>query len=184
MMAENLAKYRADPHIAFWKNLKEGSDQGDPSTVAAVVAKQGRGERGVADLVTQGKLAIRLVYDDGGGHQSFREFAMAASGASAYAALDDRTRRSLGDVSRPDALAAGPREIPIEVAAAKRPKAAGSAPATPTAGTATMVASAAVEPATPASPSRSKPGNSGSHGSGQGASLSSSPSRTTSGCRG
>ena len=26
MTAENLAKHRADPHIAFWKNLKEGSD--------------------------------------------------------------------------------------------------------------------------------------------------------------
>src|SRR5215207_3261231 len=27
MTAENLAKHRADPHMAFWRNLKEGSDQ-------------------------------------------------------------------------------------------------------------------------------------------------------------
>src|SRR5215207_6025265 len=26
MTAENLAKHRADPHIAFWRNLKEGSE--------------------------------------------------------------------------------------------------------------------------------------------------------------
>lgn len=63
MTAENLAKHRADQHIAFWKNLKEGSDQfevlkrepawsvvggryafpADPSTAVAVAAKQARG---------------------------------------------------------------------------------------------------------------------------------------------
>ncbi|MGH2266653.1 hypothetical protein ACQ1Z3_16290, partial [Enterococcus faecalis] len=26
MTAENLTKHRADPHLAFWKNLKDGSD--------------------------------------------------------------------------------------------------------------------------------------------------------------
>ena len=26
MTPENLAKHRAEPHIGFWKNLKEGSD--------------------------------------------------------------------------------------------------------------------------------------------------------------
>jgi hypothetical protein len=147
MTAENLAKHRADPHIAFWRNLKEGSDQfevakqeptwavaggryafnGANSTIiAAVAAKQARDEREVADLVTKGTPAIRLVYDDGGGHQSFREVAMAAAGASAYATLDDRTRRSLGDISRPDALAAEPREVPIVLAAVKASRAAGS----------------------------------------------------------
>lgn len=144
MTAENLAKHRADPHIAFWKNLKEGFDQFEvarreptwtvingryafndaaPVTMAAVAAKQARDNREVAELVTKGMPAIRLVYEDGGGHQSFREVAMAAAGASAYAPLDDRTRRSIGDVSRPDALARGPEEIPIVVAAVK-PKAA------------------------------------------------------------
>lgn len=143
MTAENLAKHRADPHIAFWKNLKEGSDQfevtkrepswavvsgrygfngTDPATIAAVASKQARDEREITDLVTKGERAIRLVYEDGGGHQSFREIALAAAGANAYTALDDRTRRSLGDVSRPDALAAEPREVPIEAAAAQPPK--------------------------------------------------------------
>jgi murein L,D-transpeptidase YafK len=133
MTPENLAKHRADSHIAFWRNLKEGSDQfevakqepawmvvggryafkgADPAIAPAVAAKQVRDERSIADLVSKGTPAIRLVYDDGGGHQSFREVAMAAAGAS-YAALDDRTRRSLGDVSRPDALARDPEELAI-----------------------------------------------------------------------
>ncbi len=134
MTPENLAKHRYDSHIAFWRNLKDGSDQfevakqepawtvasgryafksADPAIAAAVAVKQALDDRTVADLVTKGTPAIRLVYDDGGGHQSFREASMAAAGASAYAALDDRTRRSLGDVSRPDALARGPEEIAI-----------------------------------------------------------------------
>jgi murein L,D-transpeptidase YafK len=29
MRAENIAKNRADPNIAFWRNLKEGSDEFD-----------------------------------------------------------------------------------------------------------------------------------------------------------
>lgn len=53
-----------------------------------------------------------------------REIAMAAAGASSYTTLDDRTRRSLGDVSSPYALAAEPPEIPIMLAATKASKAA------------------------------------------------------------
>ncbi|WP_292513353.1 murein L,D-transpeptidase family protein [Methylobacterium sp.] len=136
MTAENLAKHRADQHIAFWKNLKEGSDQfevskreptwsvvggryafpADPSTAVAVAAKQARDERAQADLVAKGTPAIRLVYEDGGGHQSFREIVTANSGTSAFASLDDRTRRSLGDVSRPEALARGPEEVVVKEA--------------------------------------------------------------------
>lgn len=189
MTAENLAKHRADPHISFWKNLKEGSDQfevakreptwavvggryafneADSTTVAAVAAKQARDEREVADLVSKGTQAVRLVYDDGGGHQTFREVAMAAAGASAYSTLDDRTRRSLGDISRPDALAAEPREVPIVVAAVKAPKAAGSSlltwppasemaavpskRAAPFADNTVVVASASAEPTVPPAP--------------------------------
>jgi murein L,D-transpeptidase YafK len=100
MTAENLAKHRADQHIEFWKNLKEGSDQFEAtkqepqvSVVGgryrfnvgegpdpAVVAKQARDEREVANLVAKGTPAVRLVYDDGGGHQSYRETALAAAG--------------------------------------------------------------------------------------------------------
>jgi len=167
MTAENLAKHRADPHIAFWKNLKEGSDQFEvtkrepswavvsgrygfngaaPATIAAVASKQARDEREITDLVTKGERAIRLVYEDGGGHQSFREIAMAAAGANAYTALDDRTRRSLGDVSRPDALAAEPREVPIEAAAAHPSKPVRMSGTRPTPTTVTPATAAAPNP--------------------------------------
>ncbi|MCT4475384.1 MULTISPECIES: murein L,D-transpeptidase family protein [Bosea] len=142
MTAENLAKHRSDPHIAFWKNLKEGSDrfevakrepvwtvvggryafnEADRATIAAVAIKQARDEREVAELVSKGTPSIRLVYEDGGGHQSFREVAMAAASASTYTALDDRTRRSIGDVSRPDALARDPEVISIGEMAPGKP---------------------------------------------------------------
>jgi hypothetical protein len=37
MTAENLAKFRNDPNIAFWKNLKEGSDRFEVSKRAPTV---------------------------------------------------------------------------------------------------------------------------------------------------
>lgn len=65
-------------------------------------------------MVTKGQPAIRLVYGDGGGHASFRDIALAMSGGDVSASVDDRTRRSLGDVSRPDALAQAPLELLID----------------------------------------------------------------------
>lgn len=132
MTAENLAKHRADPHFAFWKNLKEGSDifevsgqepawtvsggryafNTDPTSAANVSAKTSRDERDVAALIAKGTPAVRLVYQDGGGHSSLKKVALAAS-TGASPDLDDNTRRSLGDISRPDALAAEPREVLI-----------------------------------------------------------------------
>ena len=146
MTPENLAKHRADQHIAFWRNLKEGSDQfevtkrepqvsvvggryafnAEQGYDPAVAAKQLREERDVADLVAKGTPAIRLVYDDGGSHQTFRETAMAVAGTSAFTSLDDKTRRSLGDISRPDALAAGPREVPVDEAPVAKSQAVSS----------------------------------------------------------
>jgi murein L,D-transpeptidase YafK len=94
MTAENLAKYRHDPHMPFWLNLKEGSDYfevtkgepawsvidgryafnsgDDPSTATAVLAKQVQDEREVAALVAEGMPATTTVYEDGDGHPSFR----------------------------------------------------------------------------------------------------------------
>lgn len=138
MTAENLAKHRADPNFAFWKNLKEGSDifeiagqeptwtvsggryafNTDPTFVADISAKASRDERDVAALIAKGIPAIRLVYQDGGGHPSLKKLALAAS-TGASPDLDEKTRRSLGDVSRPDALAAEPREILIEASASR-----------------------------------------------------------------
>ena len=142
MTAENLAMHRADPNMPFWKNLKEGSDQfevtrqepqwsvqetryafkstqSDADLLASLARKLAEDEREVAGLIAKGTPAIRLVYDDGGGHQSFREVALAAAGATAFTGLDDRTRRSIGDVSRPEALARGPLEVVEESSASQ-----------------------------------------------------------------
>jgi murein L,D-transpeptidase YafK len=134
MTAENLAKHRADPHIAFWKNLKEGSDifevtREEPRVAVAsrrydfgpeqpaVAEKRAADEHKVAALVAKGMPAVRVVYEDGGQHASFRT-AMASVGGGddgrAFPILAARPRRNLGEVSRPEALAMGPREVPIE----------------------------------------------------------------------
>lgn len=133
MTAENLAKHRADSHFAFWKNLKEGSDifeatgqeptwtvssrryafNADPTFAADISAKASRDERDVAALIAKGTPAVRLVYQDGGGHPSLKKLALAAS-TGASPDLGEDTRRSLGDISRPDALAAEPREVLIK----------------------------------------------------------------------
>jgi murein L,D-transpeptidase YafK len=156
MTAENLAKHRADQHIAFWKNLKEGNDYfevtkqeppvsvsagryafnvEDPSAAAAVAQKQAADERKVADLVAKGMPAVRVVYEDGGQHASFREAMVASAGGddgSSFAILSARPRRNLGEVSRPDALAAGPREIVLDDGkAGAKPTALAFAPAKP-----------------------------------------------------
>ena len=140
MTAENLAKHRADAPAPFWKNLKEGSDtfevtgqepswtvsagryafNADPAFVADISAKAARDERAVAALVAKGTPAIRLVYQDGGGHPSLKKLALAAA-AGASPDLDERTRQSLGDVSRPDALAAEPREVLVDAALTRLP---------------------------------------------------------------
>jgi murein L,D-transpeptidase YafK len=133
MTAENLAKHRSDPNMPFWQNLKEGSDhfevfKEEPRVAVAnmryhfgpghpaLAQKRAEDEQKVAELVGGGVPAVRTVYDDGGGHTSFRASMMASAGADSgtFAFLDNRTSRNLGEVSRPEALAAGPREIPVE----------------------------------------------------------------------
>ena len=148
MTAENLAKHRADPHMPFWRNLKEGSDhfealkeepkvavcakryvfggsdvaQGScsPQVHPAVAEKRQEDEKQVAALVAKGTPAVRTVYEDGSQHQSFRETMVAASGGEfSLFASQPQPRRNLGEVSRPDALAQGPREIVMDEPAAK-----------------------------------------------------------------
>ncbi|OJY34679.1 MAG: hypothetical protein BGP06_17655 [Rhizobiales bacterium 65-9] len=110
MTAENLAKHRYNPNIAFWKNLKEGSDyfevaheeprvttaggryafnapeQGVPTVSeavrVAVARKQAEDNAKVAELVQHGAPAIKVVYADGGQHPSFRGTALAYAGGS------------------------------------------------------------------------------------------------------
>jgi murein L,D-transpeptidase YafK len=143
MTPENLARHRADPHIAFWKNLKEGYDsfdvgkrapqwsvaQGryafetDPALAAELAAKRAVDDRKEAELIAKGTPAVRLVYQDGGGHPTLRKLALAAANP-ASAEIDERTRRSIGDISRPEALAEEPREIPVPATTGTTPASA------------------------------------------------------------
>jgi murein L,D-transpeptidase YafK len=129
MTSENLAKFRYDPNIAFWKELKNGSDHfdvtkaevpvtvcnrhyvfgakaegevsareacpkliRDPGVESAVAEKASKDDAEVADLAAKGVKPIMLVYDDGGQNPEFA---------------------GKVETSRPDSLAAGPREIVI-----------------------------------------------------------------------
>lgn len=130
MSPENLAKYRFDPNMKFWKELKEGSDQfevsqretkvgfcgrryvfgaeGAPHDAGAecpplqvdaslrsmVAEKQKRDETKVAELVASGIKPVRLIYADGGQNPDFANKVM--------------------ELSRPDAVDAGPREIAVD----------------------------------------------------------------------
>jgi murein L,D-transpeptidase YafK len=135
MTAENLAKHRFDPNIKFWKTLKEGADQFEVSQretkvsiferryvfgaataegktfvdanascppslqvdgelKALVAQKQQKDEQQVAHLVASGVHAIKLVYADGGQHPEFAD--------------------KVTELSRPDALDKGVREILID----------------------------------------------------------------------
>ncbi|MGU3665862.1 L,D-transpeptidase family protein [Methylobacterium sp. A49B] len=147
MTAENMAKFRNDPNIGFWRNLKEGSDYFEalreepkvgqcgtkyvfggadaaagsckPKIDPQVAEKSERDERAVTDLVAKGTPAVRVVYQDGGQNPVFRP-----QNASAFASLGgtetvlpydakEYGRHNLGDVSRPETLAAGPQEIEV-----------------------------------------------------------------------
>lgn len=146
MTAENMAKFRNDPNIGFWQNLKEGSDYFEalreepkigqcgtkyvfggadaaagsckPRVEPEVAEKRERDARAVAELVAKGTPAVRVVYQDGGQNPVFRP----PANTSAFASLGgtetvlpydakEYGRHNLGDVSRPETLAAGPQEI-------------------------------------------------------------------------
>ena len=132
MTAENLAKYRLDPNIAFWRELKRGSDyfeatkleppvgvcarhyvfgtprsgerfdaesacpplNQDAEVAAAVSEKAARDDAEIASLVAKGVKPVRTVYQDGGQNPTFAN--------------------RFQDVSRPDALAAGPTDIALD----------------------------------------------------------------------
>ena len=182
MTPENLAKHRFDPNMKFWKDLKEGSDQfevskqetrvsicdrryvfgqtpadgrlvrdglaacpplqEDQQLTALVAEKRKQDEARVAELVASGVQPVRMVYADGGQHP---EFAM-----------------KINDLSRPEALEKGPREIivdekgrpvpaAVQLAAAKpvqaKPfQAAGKADARPQTVTSLSVSAPAAEP--------------------------------------
>ncbi len=141
MTAENLAKAPARRQHAFWKNLKEGSGQfrgrpagaegrrlrrplrlqhGRPDLRAAPIRHraerrpQGQEDRRqVAELVAKARpQPSSSSRATGSGHESFR--ASLPTATSEQATIFAQPRRQLGDVSRIDALVAGPQEIALE----------------------------------------------------------------------
>ncbi|GBU18007.1 MULTISPECIES: murein L,D-transpeptidase family protein [Methylobacterium] len=93
-----------------------------PRVEPLVAEKRQRDEQEVAELIAKGTAATRVVYDDGGQNPVFRG---PPASASAFASLGtpaeepaysqkDYARHALGDVSRPESLAAGPREFEID----------------------------------------------------------------------
>jgi murein L,D-transpeptidase YafK len=131
MTPENLAKHRMDPNIAFWKNLKEGSDyfeiaKEEPqvavsggryvfnggNTDDAVAQKRRQDEVQVASLVAKGTPAIKLIYDDGDQHSSFKR-TLVAGGSDSLNKSVSWASRDVG-ISRPDALTAGPRVVVLD----------------------------------------------------------------------
>ncbi len=140
MTPENLAKHRMDPNIAFWKNLKEGADYFDvakdepqvavaggryvfnrdasgqavtsPAVAEAVQRKRQQDETQVAALVAKGTPAVRLLYDDGDSHASFKR-TLAANGSDSLNRSASWGSRDVG-VSRPDAISTGPRVLVLD----------------------------------------------------------------------
>ena len=128
MTAENLVRHRLDPNIAFWRQLKEGSDRFEatgeelsvsaaagrysfrparsPETEAEVLAYRAMEDDHGAVLLEEGRAAIRTTYADGGQHPSFTTLW--------------RRGVSLGEVSRPEALAYAGLERVITPARATR----------------------------------------------------------------
>jgi hypothetical protein len=130
MTPENLVRHRLDPNIAFWRQLKEGSDRfeatgeeplvtvraaryaflpyGDPAKERAVAHYRAQDEDHAAVILDEGRPAVRTTYADGGQHPHFA--ALARKGAH------------LGEVSRPEALAAAGREVVVAQAKPPRPR--------------------------------------------------------------
>jgi murein L,D-transpeptidase YafK len=133
MTPENLAKYRNDPHIGFWKNLKQGNDhfevtqkpvqtaacngrygfggetcegETDSEIRSAVAAKQRQDEIKVAELVSKGARSVKRVYRDGDMHPVFKETLLAGNARAV-----GTTRNG---ISRTDSLAFTPVELPVE----------------------------------------------------------------------
>ncbi|MFN3672018.1 MAG: hypothetical protein ACK4VM_08930 [Bosea sp. (in: a-proteobacteria)] len=129
MTPDNLAKHRLDPNIAFWRNLKEGADYFevtrseprvavasgryvfndgvDGQVAQALQQKRQQDEAQVAALVAKGTPAIKLIYDDGDQHPSFKR-ALVANGSDSLNKTASWASRDVG-ISRPDALTVGPQ---------------------------------------------------------------------------
>ncbi|MBV9066936.1 MAG: murein L,D-transpeptidase [Methylobacteriaceae bacterium] len=127
MTAQNMARYRTDKNIDFWRQLKEGSDRFEATGEEPVVnVVDGRytfapsrnperekaaqtfhtaEEEKIASL-SEGSAALRITYSDGGQHPAFA--ALLKQG------------ENLGDVSRPEALTFAGQEIVVIPARKKK----------------------------------------------------------------
>jgi hypothetical protein len=184
MTPKNLAQHRLDQNIAFWKNLKEGSDYfevtkdeprvsvasgryqfnvTDETVVAAVTQKARQDEQAVAELVSSGVAPVKMVYHDGGSHESFVTAMAGVTGSDGSLVVDTRMRDKFGDVSRPEGLSSGPQEIALDdsgkpkkelpstaLAFASAPKAAAATPAPASAPVVAPAPETKVAAATPA----------------------------------
>ena len=134
MSAENLARYRNDPNIAFWRNLKEGADNFEVSKQDVNVGVCGRhyvfnttarnlDPSGPCPTLQhdgiQDQVAAREAEDD------TRIASLSASTPSVRTIYADGgqnpefQKEHLADVSRPEALAAGSTDWVVEPAAGK-----------------------------------------------------------------
>lgn len=136
MTAENMARHRSDPNIAFWRQLKEGYDAfeathrppevsvvggryafstGTPNGDTLVAKKRAEENARIASLIDGGIAGVRTTYADGGQNAIFA--ALRRKGAN------------IGEVSRPEALAYAGREVVIEPA--RKPAVVAALPETP-----------------------------------------------------
>jgi murein L,D-transpeptidase YafK len=121
MTAENMARHRTDPNIAFWRELKVGSDRfeasheelqvsviagryafapsRDPARETAVATRRAVEDARIEALAEAGEPAVRTTYSDGG-QNAFWAAYTARGGA-------------VGDISRPEALAFAGQEVVI-----------------------------------------------------------------------
>ena len=128
MTAANMARSRTDPHIGFWRQLKEGSDRfeatgeepafsvsggryaflpaRDPAREEAAQALHRDENRRIAEIVEEGAAALRTTYSDGGQH--------------AFWAHRIRQGFPVGDISRPEALAYAGQEV-VLIPARRKP---------------------------------------------------------------
>ena len=129
MSAANMARYRNDANIAFWRQLKEGSDRFEATGIELEVEIAGgryafapladAGQETIAkarvaeevahikSVVEDGAAAVRTTYSDGGMHPF-------------WAALVNKGV-SVGPISRPEALAFAGQEI-VLIPARHKPK--------------------------------------------------------------
>jgi murein L,D-transpeptidase YafK len=130
MTAENLAKHRFDPNIAFWKELKNGSDHFEVAKVETAVVVCGRhyvfGAHADGDVeASEACPALRRddqVESDVAAKQAHDDEAVAALVTQGVKPVrlvyqdggQNPAFAGRDDASDPEALASGPTEIPLD----------------------------------------------------------------------